>query len=460
MTRIDSDVWARVLDGVKGQIGSDRFNLWLKNTTCRGGDEADLTIGVPNLFVLEWLRAHYAEVIASCAESVTGRPCRVHFEVDGTLFRQRRAEQADQEAAFLTGAARGVLDRPAELLERTNPRMRLDEFVVGASNRLAYTAACEVVRAPGSAFNPLFIHGSVGLGKTHLLQGIAAALSVGESRRTCLYISCEDFTNQYITAMRTRALDAFRRRFRQLDVLILDDVHFLASKSATQEEFLYTFNALVDATGKQVVLASDSHPKMIRDLKDSLMTRFVAGMVARIDTPDESTRLNILRQKARRSAAVFEPGVLEFVAHRVDSNVRELEGALTMLVAHAGLEAGRVGLAIAREVVARVAQTELGLTGLADVERVVAAHFGVTTRDLTSASRRRNLTFPRQVAMFLARTHTECSLAEIGRHFGRRDHSTVASAVKRLHALLGADPIFQQLIARLEALLRRRDGKP
>jgi len=340
VSRTRTDVWSRVLDGVRREVGCDRFNLWFRNTKAVGADEEELVVGVPNLFVLEWLQTHYEQLVASCAEAVTGQSVRVRFTVDGGLFRQRRREQADQEAAFLTAEARGALKQPAEALERTNPRMRLDNFVVGDCNRLAYTAACEVARAPGRVFNPLFIHGSVGLGKTHLLQGVVAALSLADRGQTCLYLSCEDFTNQYITAMRTRALDSFRRRFRRLDVLILDDIHFLTNKPATQEEFLHTFNALVDGPSKQVVLASDSHPRLI-------------GM--------------------------------------------------------------------------------------------------------RSPSRRRTLTFPRQVAMFLARKHTDCSLAEIGDHFGNRDHSTVASAYRRIARLAETDQTIQQLLTRLQSLLRQRD---
>ena len=457
MVRTETDIWPRVLDEVRREIGAERFNLWFSNTKPLPSGEGELAVGVPNLFVLEWMRAHYGDLIASCAAAAAGATCRIRFEVDPSLFRLRRREQVEQESAFFTAVAKGALGQPAELLERTNPRMRLENFVVGDGSRLAYTAACEVVRAPGHVFNPLFIHGGCGLGKTHLLQGIAAGLSVAAGGRSCLYLSCEDFTNQYITAMRTRGLDSFRTRFRRLNVLILDDVHFLTNKPATQEEFLHTFNALVDGTGKQVVLASDSHPKTIGQLKAALIARFVSGMVARIDPPDETTRLRILQQKATRFQTQFEPGVLEFVAHRVDSSVRELEGALTMLVAHAGLSGGRVTLGTAREVVARVAQAELGLAGLPEIEAVVAAYFGVSGRELKSASRHRSLTFPRQVAMLLARKHTECSLAEIGRHFGQRDHSTVATAHKRLQKLLQADPSIQQLITHLESLLRRRD---
>jgi len=466
VSRITTDVWSRVLEGVRREIGPDRFNLWLRNTKPLGVHDGELVVGVPNLFVLEWVKTHYGGLIASCAESAAGGPVRVRFEVDGSLFRRRRREQTDQETAFLTAASRGRLNQPAEVLERTNPRMRLETFVVGDCNRLAYTAACEVIRVPGAVFNPLFIHGSVGLGKTHLLQGICAGLGTAAETRSCLYLSCEDFTNQYITAMRTRALDSFRRRFRRLDVLILDDVHFLTNKPATQEEFLYTFNALVDGPGRQVVLASDSHPRTIAKLKQSLMTRFVSGMVARIDAPDEATRLRILQQKARAFQLAVEPGVLELLARHLDRSVRELEGALTMLVAHARLAGktgssssagGRVDLNLARQVAARIGRADLGLTRLDDIERIVAAHFGLTARDLRSGSRRRSLTFPRQTAMFLARRHTDCSLAEIGDHFGKRDHSTVAGAVRRIARLAETDETIQRLITHLESRLRRRD---
>ena len=457
MSRTTTDVWSRVLEGVRREIGPERFNLWMRNTKPLRLEEGELVVGVPNLFILEWVHTHYGEVISAQAAEALGEPVRIRFEVDGSLFRQRRREQVEQEEAFLTAAARGKLASPAEVLERTNPRMRLETFVVGDCNRLAYSAACEVARAPGKAFNPLFIHGSVGLGKTHLLQGIAAAVGSNLPRCSCLYISCEDFTNQYITAMRTRALDAFRKRFRGLDLLVLDDVHFLTNKPATQEEFLHTFNALVDGPGKQVVLASDSHPRLIAKLKESLMTRFVAGMVARIDPPDEATRLEILRQKSAASGVDFAPGVLEFLAQRLEGSVRELEGALTMLVAHARLARREVNLVLAREVLARLGRALMpGSVGMDQIAEAVAAHFGLSPRDLRSASRRRSLTFPRQVAMFLARRHTGCSLAEIGEHFGGRDHSTAAGAIRRVQRLMKADPAILRLVEHLEGRLRRR----
>ena len=445
-----------ILQGIADRVTAQQFATWFSCVRLEFVPPEEVRISVPNRFHRVWIEKRYRNVIVETVRQLAHVTPEITIAVDPSIRKHPLGKTtSENEGEEIRGVEPETAEKVEILGQPLNPNYTFENFVVGPSNHFCHAAAVAVAAKPGDSYNPLFIHGNAGLGKTHLLQALCHVLA--EKGHKICYLSCEDFTNQYITAMRTRALDAFRKRFRGLDLLVLDDVHFLTNKPATQEEFLHTFNALVDGPGKQVVLASDSHPRLIAKLKESLMTRFVAGMVARIDPPDEATRLEILRQKSAASGVDFAPGVLEFLAQRLEGSVRELEGALTMLVAHARLARREVNLVLAREVLARLGRALMpGSVGMDQIAEAVAAHFGLSPRDLRSASRRRSLTFPRQVAMFLARRHTGCSLAEIGEHFGGRDHSTAAGAIRRVQRLMKADPAILRLVEHLEGRLRRR----
>jgi len=303
---------------------------------------------------------------------------------------------------------------------------------------MAYTAAREVSRSPGKTFNPLFIHGSSGVGKTHLLQGIGHGAGGAAKRSRVRYLTAEQFTNQYVLAVRTHSLDAFRQRYRNLDILIIDDIHFIASKKGTQEEFLHTFNA-IDAAGKQIVMASDAHPKLICQLRQTLVNRFISGLVVRVDPPDIETRCRILEGKALAMGKTIAPEVCRYLAERTGGNVRELEGMLVSLLATASLSHAKLDLALARQVVdSQLPHQPLVVRGSEVIELVSGAlHVGVA--ELKSRKRSRSVALPRQIAMYLMRKLTALSAADVGRALGGRSHATVLAACKKIKELLAAN---------------------
>jgi chromosomal replication initiator protein len=316
---------------------------------------------------------------------------------------------------------------------RTQNRLprRLDDFVTGPCNRLAHAAALDVVQSGGASFNPLVIHGAVGLGKTHLLEGIGHAIRGRHSGRKVIQGTAEAFTNGFLDAMRTGTLGSFRTRHRGADVLILDDIHFLAAKRATQDEFLHTFNALI-AEGVPIIMAADQHPKQIARLTDELATRFLGGMVVKLETPDLATRRAILKAKAAARGVDVPEAVIHYIAEHLRASVRELEGALHSVIAHAVLAGKRLDLNLARTALRDTIRHTAQAVAIRDVERAVCQLFTTDAESLKSESRARVLTYPRMLAMYLARKHTGAAYSEIGRYFGGRNHSTVISAEKKV----------------------------
>jgi chromosomal replication initiator protein len=317
-----------------------------------------------------------------------------------------------------------------------HPELRgnLETFVVGPSNELAFAVASGVVRSPGHAFKHVVIHGGCGLGKTHLLQGICSGLTRIQPALNWCYLSGEEFTNEFIYAVKTGQTDGFRTRFRSVDVLVIDDIHFLANKRATQAEFLHTFNA-IDATGQAVVLSCDCHPRSIATLPEPLLNRLVAATVVHIEPPEFATRREILRRRAAKMLAELPDDVLDYVARHVTRNVRELEGALYKLAAYAALTKEPIGVDLARRALEDLVTAAQGPEAI-DIERVVVAHFGLTREAVRSNSRDRTVTSARSFVMYLLRKHTRLSLPEIGRLLGDKQHSTVLMAVRRIQTLM------------------------
>jgi len=442
VARVHHELIVGILDQIQQELGPASFSVWFKDSARLSLNDKTLNIGVPNLFVCDYLESRYAGTISRIAARQLGTDVAVQFQIDPGLFRERRQSQLRDSEAFLAaqdapaspdapkGPPRpGRDDRPEESTQT------LDRFVVGDANRIAYAAALEVAGNPGKAFNPLFIHGGCGLGKTHLLRGIVSA--VRERLRTpqVLYITAEHFTNRYIMAVKTRSLDAFRHRFRSLNLLAIDDIHFLARKAATQEEFLHTFNAL-DLTSRQVVMASDCHPKMLSEIQDPLVNRFVAGMVARISPPDRKTRTEILRHKARQMGAAVDDDVLALLAEHIAGSVRELEGALIRVIAYASLDKRPITVSLAEEALAEHLSAGESRIHLDTILDAVCRLFGVAKSDIVGRRRTRSFTLPRQFAMYVTRQMTPLSFPEIGRLMGGKDHTTVMAACKRVAAML------------------------
>jgi chromosomal replication initiator protein len=318
------------------------------------------------------------------------------------------------------------------------PRLRhsIETFVLGPSNQLAYNTACYVAEFPGAQYNPLFIHGNCGLGKTHLIQGLCRRFIELHPTKRWMYLTGEEFTNEFLTALRTNKLDAFRRKMRDLDLLVIDDVHFLGGKKATQEEFLHTFNA-IEAMGRQVVMASDNHPKLIEEFGESLVNRFVSGMVVRIDPPNFATRCEILRALSLRSGMALSEEVVGWIARRVTQNVRELEGAVIRIGAHVRLTGCDADVATAQAALGDLDRQLVAPVKPENILQSVCDYFGLEHKDLMSGRRQRTISLARSVAMFLVRKTAKLSFPEIGSRMGKRNHSTVISACRRIERAVG-----------------------
>ncbi|MBN1344424.1 MAG: chromosomal replication initiator protein DnaA [Phycisphaerae bacterium] len=428
----------QIRGAVAQRLGQQRFNLWFKNSTRFALTDGFLEIDVPNPFIGGWIENHFTDQIVEAAEEITGRHLQVSFSVNPTLMRNLKKGQLDHQARVVnTNEVRSRL-RNGKQGSQTPVRKlrgRLDGFVVGASNQMAFSAVQDVLATPGGGYNPLFIHGGCGLGKTHLLQGLANGLDEERPELKWALLSGEEFTNQFLAALRRSELETFRNKFRHLDVLILDDVHFLANKKATQEEFLHTFNA-IEGVGKQVVMASDSHPKLIGEFSKSLVSRFVAGMVVKIDPPELETRCKILRHRAAQMKRDVPEPVVEYIAERMDTNVRELEGALLKLAAFSNVVGQPITMGLAKQALAEHLSRASTIIRLSDIESVVATFFGLSPADLHTSRKARTVALARAIAMFLARKHTDMSFPEIGRYMGNKNHSTVILACRRIAKVL------------------------
>ena len=429
----------RLRAAVAERLGETRFGLWFGDGVQLGIAGDALEVGVPNAFFREWIQGHFAGNLIAAAEEVTGHSVRLAFRVADEAEPQvvhaiDRLATCERRPPVVpaTPASSPTPAPPPERPRSVNrPPRRLEDFVMGPGNRLAHAAALEMVHSGGATFNPLLIHGGVGLGKTHLLEGIGHALRARHGGLRVIQATAEAFTNSFLDAMRTGGLNPFRSRFRGAEALLVDDVHFLAAKRATQDEFLHTFNALF-AVGVPIVMAADQHPRKIAKLTDELATRFLGGMVVKIDAPDPATRRAILKAKAAARGVDVPDAVLGYVAEHLRASVRELEGALHSLLAHALLTGKRLDLTLARTALRDTIRHTAQAVALRDVERAVCQLFEIDAESLKSDSRARLLTYPRMLAMYLARKHTGAAYSEIGRHFGGRNHSTVISAEKKV----------------------------
>jgi chromosomal replication initiator protein len=422
------------------RLGESRFGLWFGEGVSLGVSGDSVEVGVPNAFFRDWIQGHFARNVVDAAHDVTGRQLRLAFRLDGETDLaapplETPASKPGRAKSKAQGVATASLPAPAAPRGSTRPARRLDDFVTGPCNKLAFAAAQEMAANPASAFNPLVIQGGVGLGKTHLIEGVAAALRATRPDLRVVHTTGEAFTNGFLDAMRTGTLNAFRARYRGAGALIVDDVHFIAAKRATQDEFLHTFNALA-AEGVPIVLASDQHPRQISKLPDELVTRFLGGMVVRLDAPDPATRKAILKSKARGRGVDIPDSVLSYIADNLRASVRELEGALHSLIAQATLSGKRLDLALAKTALRDTIRHTARAVGLKDVEKAICGLFEMKPDDLHSDGRARAISYPRMIGMYLARKHVGASYSEIGRFFGGRNHSTVISAEKKVKGWL------------------------
>ena len=431
----------RIKSRIEQLVGPQRYKVWFKNSTQFTCADGLVKVGVPNLFIGGWLEDHFSDAISQAAKDVIGKDVQVSYSIDPILFRSMRKNTLNSQAAFIEKNAERTFREKKGVKADAAPeparkmRGRLDDFVVGPSNRLAHSVACSVVESTTREGGNVFFHSACGLGKTHLLQAIGNGLSDRRSDVRWVYALGEDFTNQFIYALRERKLDAFRHRFRDIDVLLLDDFQFIANKRATQEEFLHTFNA-IDTCGKRVVLASDAHPKLISDLSESLVNRLMSGMIVRIERPDFETRCEILRRKCASTKHHVPEPVIAYIAEKIQANIRELEGCLVKLLAYAVLVKTPVTLDLARQALEEHLRQTGKFVTASDIEQSVSTYFGLTPADLHTSRKSRTIALARNVAMYLARKHTDLSLPEIARVMGNKNHTTVLLACRRIGNLL------------------------
>jgi chromosomal replication initiator protein len=456
MTLTATEVWTRLLDRARHELPEQTFRTWLEPTEPLALEGDTIIIGSPDQFAADWNETKHASLLASLAPIALGHPLSVVFRVQED---RRTRNQMDLFVAP-PAVAPDVRQKPATINTQLSERYTFDHFVIGKSNELAAAAAHAVSEAPGRVYNPLFIYGDTGLGKTHLMQAVAHAVMERQPAVRITFIGTEQFTNEMIASIRERTTQEFRRRYRETDLLLVDDVQFLKGKESTQEEFFHTFNALYEA-GRQIILTSDRPPSEIPGLEARLVSRFQWGMVADIELPDLEHRIAILRNKALidHLEMTIPEDVIRFIAEHVRSNVRELEGSIIKLLAYASLKHREITVDVAREALRdkiRSGDSSNGVSpGLSvdNIQHAVAREWGVTTEGLRSKTRTKALTTPRQVAMHLMRELLGLQLVEIGAAFGGRDHSTVIHSLERVAAMIREDPSFAQRIGRLRALL-------
>ena len=414
--------WSKAVETLKARLGTEVVGRWIEPLKLSSVSEEAVVFEAPNAFFRDWVAAHYTPMLQ---ESFGGRQVNIITPADA-------ASTAPRAPAHEPGPPRH--ERPGGL----NPKFTFDRFVVGPSNRFAHAASLAVAESPAKAYNPLFIYGGVGLGKTHLMQAIGQAILRRARSARVVYLSSEQFTNELIQAIQTRTTPRFRERYRTVDALLIDDVHFIAGRESTQEEFFHTFNVLYDAH-RQIVLSSDRSPKDIAGLEERLVSRFGWGLVTDIQPPDLDTRTAILRKKAEEAGIAVPDEVTDFIARRITANIRELEGALIRVVAYSQLLSKPLSVGLAQEVLKEMVREVGSRLTIAAIQAHVAEHFRLSPEELQSNRRQRSVLYPRQVAMYLCRKLTDSSLPEIGRFFGRRNHTTVLHAVGKIERELAQD---------------------
>jgi chromosomal replication initiator protein len=467
-------IWARIRGKLQSEVGDVEYRTWLRQMTLSGVDGEEVTVHLPTRFLRDWVRSHYGEKIEKLWQEEApgirrvdirvghGRPGLAQSLDDApapvATARPAAAPSSVQsvaDGAKAAGASRLYVGRPGDDLSvPLDPRFTFDSFVVGKPNEFAYACARRVAEQPASqGFNPLFLYGGVGLGKTHLMHAIGLELTrAGNAHPSVAYMSAEKFMYRFIQAIRAQSTIEFKDQLRSVDVLMIDDLQFLVGKDNTQEEFFHTFNALVDA-GKQIVVSADKSPSEISGLGDRLRTRLGCGMVADVHATTFELRISILEAKATRAQCAVPSKVMEFLAHKITSNVRELEGALNRLIAHANLFHRDVTMDTAQEVLHDVLRAHDRKVTIDEIQKRVAEHYHMRLGDMSSARRARAVARPRQVAMYLAKQLTSRSLPEIGKRFGNRDHTTVMHAVSRVTELIGADAGFAEDVELLRKML-------
>jgi chromosomal replication initiator protein len=448
--------WTTVKERLRSEVGDAAFRSWLQPVEMCDVEAQTVRLTVPSKFMRNWIESHYGDQIRKCVRLENPRINNVELIIttDKPVQDNTPTTPASSPlpAAVLPAETVDILNNPQQFTSLLDPRYTFDNFIVGKSNELAFAAARRVAESDAVGFNPLFLYGGVGLGKTHLMHAIAWHIATKHPKRRVLYLSAEKFMYQFIKALRFKDTMSFKENFRSVDVLMIDDVQFISGKDSTQEEFFHTFNALVDQN-RQVIISADKSPSDLEGMEDRLKSRLGWGLVADIHPATFELRLGILQAKVEKLGAIVPQNVLEFLATKINSNVRELEGALNRIAAHAQFVGEPLTLESTQRLLKDLLRANDKKLTIEDIQTKVAEHFNVRVSDMHSARRARNVARPRQVAMYLSKILTSRSLPDIGRSFGGRDHTTVMHAVKTIEELVKDDKAFADDVEMLKRVL-------
>ncbi len=429
-------LWEKTLESVASFLSKPSFETWLKPTKPLSFENNILTVEVPNDFARDWLESRYSPLLTATIKELVEEEVELKFVTP------------DREDSHKIAPPAPVIPAAGPQPNQLNPKYTFESFVVGESNRFAHAASLAVAEAPGKAYNPLFIYGGVGLGKTHLMQAIGQFVLKSHADFRVVYVSSEKFTNELINAIRFNRTPQFRDTYRNVDVLMIDDIQFFVGKESTQEEFFHTFNTLYES-GRQIVISSDRPPKEIPTLEDRLRSRFEWGLITDIQAPDLETRIAILRKKAGTEGWNLPNDVTVHIADQINSNIRELEGALIRIIAYASFHNRQISLDLANEVLKDVNSSKSKRVTIPLIQQAVADFFNLELEELKTQRRSKNVTFPRQIAMYLVRELTDYSLPKIGQEFGGRDHTTVIHSCEKIQELIKDDAEVDRIIKNL-----------
>jgi chromosomal replication initiator protein len=450
-----ADLLSSILNAISTRVNQQSFNMWFKPISSARKDDSSIYLGVPNEVFRDWITNNYFDVIEESLHELGLNAYQLRFMIDDTpaaglqqpetlsSISSRTNRFSSNDQGFAAGVVRAVETEPMEL--PLNPKYTFDTFVVGSCNQFAHAASLAVVDMPSKTYNPLYVYGGVGLGKTHLMHAIGQAIKQRNRNLRLTYLSSERFMNELINAIRYDKTIKFRDKYRNIDVLLMDDIQFLAGKERTQEEFFHTFNALYDAQ-KQIVISSDCPPREIPTLEERLHSRFEWGLIADIQPPDLETKVAILKRKADLDRINLPDNVALFIASKIKSNIRELEGSLVRLTAYASLKGLPMDLDLAHEVLRTILAEEASGVSVELIQKTVAVHYGLKVADLKSKNNSRKVAVPRQIAMYLCKTLTKASFPEIGREFGGKHHTTVLHSVNKIAQLYAKDTDFHRAI--------------
>jgi chromosomal replication initiator protein len=433
------EIWTHSLLKIEGKVGNSVFDLWFKPIKISSIKDQAVTLEIPNRFFKEWIEDSYPNLIKDSLETVVGYPVTLKYKVEEKQDTTQQKIISQLENKRIRLANKGIY---------LNPKYTFENFITGNSNQFAHAAAIAVAESPGKTYNPLFIYGGVGLGKTHLMHAIGNKVMTGKHDISVLYVSSEQFTNEVVSAIRHEKMSELKEKYRNLDLLLLDDVQFIANKTATQEEFFYTFNALYEKQ-KQIVISCDRPPKEISDVTDRLRSRFNMGLIADIQPPDIETKIAIIYKKAEMMGKKIPEDVIYYLASKIKSNIRELEGSLIRIAAQSSLTGEEINVETTKKILKDIIQDDERPITIDSIQKTVCDFYNLKLTDIKARKRTKEIALPRQVAMYIGKQITDLSLNDIGKAFGGKDHATVIYACKQIEERRGKDETFNRMIENL-----------